>query len=107
MTGFMDELIQPSQVRTANVSSGLEMQLGQIPAITFVTKNGSQQIMNTPITVPSVFAALVSLENLDNFFDTPALFCFTGFPEEDDPSDSIEGTFRSSFFFADTPPPPR
>ena len=34
------------------------------PAITFVTKKGSQQMMKTPITVPSVLAAFVSLENL-------------------------------------------
>ena len=38
------------------------------PAITLVTKKGSQQMMNTPITVPSVLAAFVSLENL-----TPAM----------------------------------
>ena len=31
MTGFMEELIQPNQVRMANVSSGLEIQSGQIP----------------------------------------------------------------------------
>ena len=31
MTGFMEELIQPSQVRMAKVSSGLEIQSGQIP----------------------------------------------------------------------------
>ena len=30
----------------------------------FVTKKGSQQIMNTPITVPKVFAAFVSFEIL-------------------------------------------
>ena len=30
----------------------------------FVTKKGNQQIMNTPITVPKVFAAFVSFEIL-------------------------------------------
>ena len=38
--------------------------LNTAPAITLVTKKGSQQMMNTPITVPSVLAAFVSLENL-------------------------------------------
>ena len=90
MTGFIEELTQPSQLRTAKVTSGLDMQPGQIPAMTFVTKKGSQQMMNTPITVPSVFAALVSLLNLANFLDTPAPFLFTGLPGEDDPSESIE-----------------
>ena len=33
-------------------------------AMMFVTKKGSQQIMNTPITVPKVFAAFVSFEIL-------------------------------------------
>ena len=61
----MLEFIQPSQVRTAKVSSGFVMQEGQTPAITLVTKNGSQQMMNTPITVPRVLAAFVSLENLN------------------------------------------
>ena len=71
----MLELIQPSQVSTfglisiiilivfsiiiiikmvmkitAKVSSGLEIHPGQIPATMLVTKNGSQQMMNTPIT---------------------------------------------------------
>ena len=35
-----------------------------IPAIMLVTKKGSQQMMKTPITVPRVFAALVSFANL-------------------------------------------
>ena len=38
--------------------------LNTAPAITLVTKKGSQQMMKTPITVPSVLAAFVSLENL-------------------------------------------
>ena len=108
MTGFMAELIHPSQVNTANVISGLEIQSEQNPAITLVTKNGSQQMMNTPITVPRVFAAFVSLENLASLFDTlpPFLFCLTGYPGEDEQSDSTEGNFRSSFFFTAFPPPP-
>ena len=32
MTGFMELLLQPSQVSTAKVSSGWEMQEGQMPA---------------------------------------------------------------------------
>ena len=64
--------------------------------MTFVTKKGSQQMMNTPITVPSVFAALVSLLNLAYCLDTPAPFLFTGLPGEEDPSESIESNLRNS-----------
>ena len=47
-----------------------------LPAITFVTKKGSQQMMKTPITVPSVLAAFVSLENLASFLETPLVAAF-------------------------------
>ena len=103
MTGFMEELTQPSQVRTAKVISGLLIQVGQIPAMILVTKQGSQQIINIPITVPRVFAAFVSLLNFANFLDTPTPF-FLDLPGDEDPSESIEGNLSSSFFFA---PPPR
>ena len=74
--------------------------------MTFVTKKGSHQMMNTTITVPSVFTALVSLLNLADFLDTPAPFLFAGLPGEEDPSESIEGNMRSLFFFAVPAPPP-
>ncbi len=69
MTGFMPELIQPSHVTTWKTMAGCEMQSMHTPEITLVRKNGSQQMMNTPITVPSVFAAFFSFENLDRRFE--------------------------------------
>ena len=38
-----------------------------MPAIMLRIKNGSQQIIKTPITVPRVLAALASLLNIDFF----------------------------------------
>jgi len=39
-----------------------------MPAIMLRIKNGSQQMIKTPITVPRVLAALASLVNMDFFF---------------------------------------
>ena len=43
------------------------MQSMQMPEMTLVRKKGSQQMMNTPITVPSVLAAFFSFANLVTF----------------------------------------
>jgi hypothetical protein len=40
----------------------------QMPEMMLQKKNGSQQMMKTPITVPNVLAAFVSFANLDIFF---------------------------------------
>ena len=40
------------------------MQSMQMPEMTLVRKKGSQQMMNTPITVPRVLAAFFSFANL-------------------------------------------
>jgi len=64
ITGFIPLLIQPSQVTAADTISSCHMHLVQNPDHRFTTKNGSQQIMNTPITIPRVFAAFFSLANL-------------------------------------------
>ena len=65
---FASLKVNSYHVRILKVTSGLLMHCGQIPVITFVTKKGSQQMMNMPITVPRVLAAFVSLENLVLFF---------------------------------------
>ena len=44
-----------------------------IPETMFVMKNGSQQMMNTPITVPRVLAAFFSLANLFSLRDREKL----------------------------------
>lgn len=61
----MPELIQPSQV-AMDVSFLFHTQLMHIPDNRFKIKNGNQQIMNTPITIPSVLAAFFSFANFDN-----------------------------------------
>uniref|UniRef100_A0A182J771 Uncharacterized protein n=1 Tax=Anopheles atroparvus TaxID=41427 RepID=A0A182J771_ANOAO len=70
MTGFMLELIQPSQVTTADTISSWAMQCMQKPDSRLTTKNGSQHTMNTPITMPSVLAAFFSLANLASLRDS-------------------------------------
>ena len=54
-------------VQTWKTTSGLVMQSMQMPEMTLVRKKGSQQMMNTPITVPRVLAAFFSLANLVTF----------------------------------------
>ena len=46
----------------------------QMPEMTLVRKKGSQQMMNTPITVPSVLAAFFSLANLVTFGQKQRVF---------------------------------
>lgn len=65
----MLELIQPSHVTTADTISSCAMHCIQNPDSRLTTKNGSQQMMKTPITMPSVLAAFFSLANLANFRD--------------------------------------
>lgn len=66
----MLEFSHPSHVTTWKTNSGSgPRQPMQNPDTMFVTKNGSQQMMKMPITVPSVFAAFFSFENLANFLD--------------------------------------
>ena len=52
---------------TWKTTSGLLMQSMQMPEMTLVRKKGSQQMMNTPITVPKVLAAFFSFANLVTF----------------------------------------
>ena len=54
----------PVLLFTWKTTSGLLMQSMQMPEMTLVRKKGSQQMMNTPITVPSVLAAFFSFANL-------------------------------------------
>ena len=63
MNGFIPELIHPSQVATDVVRSSFQTQSTQIPDKGFRMKNGNQQIMNTPITMPNVLAAFFSFAN--------------------------------------------
>ena len=65
--GFIIELSHPSHVTTWKSMAG--MTFGQMTDIMFMTKNGSQQMMKTPMTVPSVLAAFFSFANFDIFFD--------------------------------------
>lgn len=61
MTGFIPELIHPSQVTTVTTRSVSWMQAWQKADSKLVTKNGSQQAMNTPITIPSVLITRVEM----------------------------------------------
>ena len=65
MKGFMLELSHPNQVTTWKTISGTEAP--RRPVIILVTKNGNQQMMKIPITVPKVLAAFFSLANLAIF----------------------------------------
>jgi len=69
MTGFIPLLIQPSQVTAADTISSCHMHLVQNPDHRFTTKNGNQQMIKTPITMPRVFAAFFSLANLASLRD--------------------------------------
>lgn len=62
----MLELIHPNHVTMADTISSCHMQSVQKPDNKFTTKNGSQHTINTPITIPSVFAAFFSFANLDS-----------------------------------------
>ena len=59
MTGFMPELIHPSQVTTVTTRSGLWMQDWQNADSKLVTKKGNQHAMNTPITIPNVLYSFI------------------------------------------------
>ena len=71
----MHEFIHPSQVKIGNTMCGLLMHStsswSHTPLITLVIKNGNQQMMKIPITVPKVLAAFFSFANLVIFRDIP------------------------------------
>jgi hypothetical protein len=50
------------------------MQCRQKPDSKFTTKNGDQHTMNTPITMPSVFAAFISVANFASFLLKEKIF---------------------------------
>lgn len=61
----------------------------QKPDNRLTTKNGSQHTMNTPMTMPSVFAAFFSLANLASFRESEKfllpMFCRYVRPPPDKP----------------------
>jgi hypothetical protein len=71
---------------TWKTTSGFAMQSMQTPEMTLVRKKGIQQMMKTPITVPSVLAAFFSLANLDTFFEMENVLSLELAAEEDDTS---------------------
>ena len=63
------------------MSSGLEIHPGQMPATMLVTKKGSQQMMNTPITLTwSLIIMMVMMVNGDNdeeYFESMIVVLFS------------------------------
>lgn len=78
ITGFILEFIHPSHVTTADTISSCSMHCMQKPESKLTTKNGSQQTIKTPMTMPRVFAAFFSFANFANFRDSEKflpIFC--------------------------------
>ena len=89
------------------MTRGGKVQDWQMPEMGLTMKKGSQQMMKTPITIPSVVAAFCSLANLFSFLQTVGLalvLLLPFLPGDVMSSDSVEGSFSS--LLPPPPPPP-